>query len=124
LVDAASDIPLTFFETLTGLAFAAFADAPVDVAVVEVGMGGAWDATNVLDAEVAVVTPIGLDHTEYLGDTEAQIATEKAGIIHSGAVAVLAAQPAEAATELLRRVAEVGASVAREGLEFGVLDRS
>jgi dihydrofolate synthase/folylpolyglutamate synthase len=124
LVDAASDIPLTFFETLTGLAFAAFADAPVDVAVVEVGMGGAWDATNVLDAEVAVVTPIGLDHTEYLGDTVAKIATEKAGIIHAGAVAVLAAQPAEAAAELLRRVAEVQASVAREGLEFGVLDRS
>jgi dihydrofolate synthase/folylpolyglutamate synthase len=124
LVDAASDIPLTFFETLTGLAFAAFADAPVDVAVVEVGMGGAWDATNVLDAQVAVVTPIGLDHTEYLGDTLAQIAGEKAGIIHPGAVAVLAAQPAEAAAELLRRVAEVEASVAREGLEFGVLDRS
>ena len=124
LVDADSDIPLTFFEAITGLAFAAFADAPVDVAVIEVGMGGTWDATNVLDAEVAVVTPIGLDHTEYLGDTVAAIAAEKAGIIHPGAVAVLAAQPAEAAAELLRRAAEVEASVAREGLEFGVLDRS
>jgi dihydrofolate synthase/folylpolyglutamate synthase len=124
LVDADSDIALTFFEAITGLAFAAFADAPIDVAVVEVGMGGAWDATNVLDAQVAVVTPIGLDHTEYLGDTIAAIAAEKAGIIHPGAVAVLAAQPAEAAAELLRRTAEVGASVAREGLEFGVLERS
>jgi dihydrofolate synthase/folylpolyglutamate synthase len=124
LVDADSDIRLTFFEAVTGMAFALFADAPVDVAVVEVGMGGTWDATNVLDAQVAVVTPIGLDHTEYLGNTVAEIATEKAGIIHADASAVLAAQPAEAAAELLRRAGEVGATVAREGLEFGVLDRS
>ncbi|MFL6162813.1 MAG: bifunctional folylpolyglutamate synthase/dihydrofolate synthase [Jatrophihabitantaceae bacterium] len=124
LVDADSGTRLTFFEALTGLAFAVFADAPVDVAVVEVGMGGAWDATNVLNAQVAVVLPIGLDHTEYLGDTIAKIATEKAGIIHAGASAILAAQPTEAAGELLRRAAEVQAAVAREGLEFGVLDRS
>lgn len=124
LVDADSDIRLTFFEAITALAFAVFADAPVDVAVVEVGMGGAWDATNVLDAQVAVVTPIGLDHTEYLGDTVAKIAAEKAGIIHAGATAILAVQPNEAAAELLRRAAEVDASVAREGMEFGVLDRS
>jgi dihydrofolate synthase/folylpolyglutamate synthase len=125
LVDATSgEVKLTFFEAITGLAFAIFADAPVDVAVVEVGMGGTWDATNVLDAQLAVVTPIGLDHTEYLGDTLAQIATEKAGIIHAGASAILASQPAEAAAELLRRAAEVDATVAREGLEFGVLERS
>jgi len=124
LADRSSDIPLTFFEALTGLGFAIFADAPVDVAVVEVGMGGTWDATNVLEAEVAVITPIGLDHTEYLGDTVAAIATEKAGIIAAGATAILAAQPAAAGTELLRRAAEVQASVAREGLEFGVRDRS
>lgn len=124
LADQQSDIPLTFFETITALAFAIFADAPVDVAVVEVGMGGHWDATNVLAAEVAVVTPIGLDHTEYLGDTVAKIATEKAGIIHAGASAILASQPAEAAAELLKRAVEVEAVVAREGLEFGVLDRS
>jgi dihydrofolate synthase/folylpolyglutamate synthase len=123
LVDAQGDIPMTFFEALTGLAFAIFADAPVDVAVVEVGMGGAWDATNVLDSQVAVVTPIALDHTEYLGDTVAKIAVEKAGIIYQGATAILAAQPNEAATELLKRSAEVQAAVAREGLEFGVLDR-
>ncbi len=124
MVDSQADIPMTFFETLTGLAFAIFADAPVDVAVVEVGLGGEWDATNVLDSPVAVVTPIGLDHTEMLGETVAEIATEKAGIIHAGASAILAAQPAEAAAELVRRAIEVGAVVAREGLEFGVRERA
>jgi dihydrofolate synthase/folylpolyglutamate synthase len=123
MVDDASDIKMTFFEAFTGLALAIFADAPVDVAVVEVGLGGAWDATNVLDAGVAVITPIGLDHTELLGETVAEIAAEKAGIITAGASAILAAQPIEAAAELIRRATEVGAAVAREGLEFGVLDR-
>ncbi len=123
LVDADGDQPLTFFEALTGLAFALFADAPVEVAVIEVGLGGTWDATNVIEAPVAVVTPIGLDHTELLGDTVAEIAIEKSGIIHAGSTAVLAAQPTEAAAELIRRAAEVGAAVAREGLEFGVTDR-
>ncbi len=123
MVDDASDIKMTFFEAVTGLALAIFADAPVDVAVVEVGLGGAWDATNVLDAGVAVITPIALDHTELLGETVAEIATEKAGIIAAGASAILAAQPIEAAAELIRRATEVGAAVAREGLEFGVLDR-
>jgi dihydrofolate synthase/folylpolyglutamate synthase len=115
---------LTFFEAFTGLALAIFADAPVDVAVVEVGLGGEWDATNVLQSQVVVITPIGLDHTELLGDSVAEIAIEKAGIIHPGASAILAAQPAEAATELVRRAIEVGATVAREGLEFGVRERS
>ncbi|HEY0165883.1 MAG TPA: folylpolyglutamate synthase/dihydrofolate synthase family protein [Jatrophihabitans sp.] len=123
MVDDASDVKMTFFEAVTGLALAIFADAPVDVAVVEVGLGGAWDATNVLDAGVAVITPIGLDHTELLGETVAEIATEKAGIITAGASAILAAQPIEAAAELIRRATEVGAAVAREGLEFGVLER-
>ncbi len=122
--EASGDINLTFFEALTGLAFAIFADAPVDVAVVEVGMGGTWDATNVLDAQVAVVTPIGLDHTEYLGETTGEIAREKAGIIHSGATAILARQPADAAAALLARAVEVQAVVAREGMEFAVLERS
>src|SRR5689334_1092716 len=85
LVDAASPIPLSFFETVVGMAYAAFADAPVDVAVVEVGMGGTWDATSVADAAVAVVTPIGVDHAHYLGDTPGLIAVEKAGIIKPGA---------------------------------------
>ena len=116
-------VRMTFFEVLTGMAFAAFADAPVDVAVLEVGLGGLWDATNVVEAPVAVVLPIGLDHVPLLGTTLAEIAAEKAGIIHPGSTVVLAAQPPEAAEVLLRHAASVGATVAREGLEFGVVDR-
>jgi dihydrofolate synthase / folylpolyglutamate synthase len=123
LVDATHEVPLSFFEVLTGMAFAVFADAPVDVCVLEVGMGGTWDNTNVADGAVAVVTPISIDHARYLGSTVAEIAADKAGIIKPGAVAVLAQQPPEAAEVLLHRVAEVGASVAREGVEFGVLSR-
>jgi dihydrofolate synthase/folylpolyglutamate synthase len=116
-------VRMTFFEVLTGMAFAAFADAPVDVAVLEVGLGGLWDATNVVEAPVAVVMPIGLDHVPLLGTTVAEIAAEKAGIIHPGSTVVLAAQQPEAAEVLLRHAASVGATVAREGLEFGVVDR-
>jgi len=123
LVDKNQPVPLSFFEVLTGMAFAAFADAPVDVAVIEVGMGGTWDCTNVADAAVAVITPISIDHAQYLGDTVAAIAADKAGIIKPGAVAVIGQQPVEAAAGLLRRAAEVGATVAREGIEFGVLSR-
>jgi folylpolyglutamate synthase/dihydropteroate synthase len=123
LVDANQPVQLSFFEVLVGMAFAAFADAPVDVAVIEVGMGGTWDNTNVADGAVAVITPISLDHAQYLGDTVEAIAADKAGIIKPGAVAVLGQQPVPAATALLRRVSEVGASVAREGIEFGVLSR-
>jgi dihydrofolate synthase/folylpolyglutamate synthase len=123
LVDSRSPVPMTFFEVLTGMAFAVFADAPVDVAVLEVGLGGSWDATNVVQAKTCVITPIGLDHVPLLGTTLAEIATEKAGIIHEGATVVLAAQPPEAAEVLLRRALEKGATVAREGLEFGVLER-
>lgn len=114
---------MSYFEALTGLAFAIFADTPVDVAIVEVGMGGTWDATNVVQADVAVVMPIGLDHTEYLGETIGEIATEKAGIIKSGSIAVLAQQQPEAAEVLLRRAVEVEAPVLREGIEFGVVER-
>jgi dihydrofolate synthase/folylpolyglutamate synthase len=123
LIDARFETPLSFFEIVTALAFSIFADAPIDVAVVEVGLGGAWDNTNVIDGEVAVVTPIGIDHTQYLGDTVVRIAAEKAGIIKPGAIAVLASQPPEAARELVRRAVEVDATVAREGLEFGVYER-
>ncbi|HEX6467474.1 MAG TPA: folylpolyglutamate synthase/dihydrofolate synthase family protein [Streptosporangiaceae bacterium] len=123
MIDEKHGVRLSFFEVLTALGFAAFADAPVDVAVVEVGMGGVWDATNVADGVVAVVTPISLDHTRYLGETVEEIAAEKAGIIKPGAVAVLAQQPVAAAEVLLRRVAETRATVAREGIEFGVLQR-
>ncbi|HET7312484.1 MAG TPA: folylpolyglutamate synthase/dihydrofolate synthase family protein [Mycobacteriales bacterium] len=124
MVDGRHPDPLTFFELLTAMAFAAFADAPVEVAVVEVGLGGRWDATNVLDAPVAVVTPIGLDHVGILGDTVEAIAGEKAGIIHPGAVVVEAPQPAEAAVVLARRAEEVGASIVRVGADFGVRSRT
>src|SRR4030095_8406636 len=90
-------VSLTFFEIMTAMAYAAFADAPVDVAIIEVGLGGAWDATNVADADVAVVTPIDLDHTQFLGRTITEIAREKAGIIKPGAHAILAGQSMEAA---------------------------
>lgn len=116
-------IAMTFFEVITGMAFAAFADAPVDVMVVEVGLGGTHDATNVVDAAVAVVTPIDLDHTHLLGTTIAEIAAEKAGIIKPGSQAVLAGQSREAAEVLLARCAEVGALPHREGLDFALLDR-
>jgi dihydrofolate synthase/folylpolyglutamate synthase len=123
LVDASHDVPLSFFEVLVGMAFSVFADAPVDVCVLEVGMGGTWDNTNVADGAVAVVTPISIDHSRYLGTTVAEIAADKAGIIKPGAIAVLAQQPPAAAEALLRRAADVGATVAREGLEFGVISR-
>jgi dihydrofolate synthase / folylpolyglutamate synthase len=124
LVDQQSPEPVTYFDLTTAMAFATFADAPVDVAVVEVGLGGADDATNVLHAGVCVITPIGLDHTEWLGDTLTDIGWAKAGIIHKGATVVAAAQEEEAARPILERCAEVGATIAREGSEFGVLRRS
>jgi folylpolyglutamate synthase/dihydropteroate synthase len=123
LVDDQQPTPMSFFEVLTGMMFAAFADAPVDVAVIEVGLGGRWDSTNVADGTVAVITPVAMDHMQWLGDTIEAIATEKAGIIKPGAVAVLAQQQVEAAEVLLERVSLVGATVAREGFEFGVLAR-
>ncbi|MFJ8647221.1 bifunctional folylpolyglutamate synthase/dihydrofolate synthase [Streptomyces sp. NPDC093546] len=123
MVDAQQDYRLSFFEVLTGMAYAAFADAPVDVAVVEVGMGGSWDATNVIDGDVAVVTPISLDHTDRLGSTPAEIAGEKSGIIKEGATVILAQQPVDAAQVMLKKAVEVDATVAREGMEFGVVAR-
>jgi len=124
LVDAANEHPLSFFETVVGMAYAAFADAPVDVAVVEVGMGGSWDATNVADGTVAVVTPIGVDHARYLGDRVETIAAEKAGIIKPGAVVVVAEQEPEVMAVLLERATEQGATLLREGVDFGVTART
>jgi dihydrofolate synthase / folylpolyglutamate synthase len=123
LVDERHPVAMSFFEVLTGMAFAVFADTPVDVMVLEVGLGGRLDSTNVADGVVAVITPISLDHTRLLGNTVEEIAAEKAGIIKPGAVAVLAQQPLGAAEVLLRYAVEVGATVAREGVEFGVLSR-
>ncbi|KUH80419.1 MULTISPECIES: folylpolyglutamate synthase/dihydrofolate synthase family protein [unclassified Mycobacterium] len=123
--------PLSKFEVVTAMAFAAFADAPIDVAVVEVGLGGRWDATNVVNAPVAVITPIGVDHAEYLGDTIAEIAAEKAGIITkqdddlvpTDTVAVIGRQAPEAMEVLLAQVVRADAAVAREDSEFAVLGR-
>ncbi|WP_420094692.1 bifunctional tetrahydrofolate synthase/dihydrofolate synthase [Nocardia asteroides] len=128
---AAGGPALSKFEVLTGMAFAAFAEAPVDVAVVETGMGGTWDATNVVDGQVAVITPIGLDHLDYLGPDLTSIAGEKAGIIKKApeslvprdTVAIIAEQQPEAMEVLLRRAVEVDAAVAREGSEFRILGR-
>jgi dihydrofolate synthase/folylpolyglutamate synthase len=123
MVDA-GEIPMSFFEVMVGMAYALFADTPVDVAVIEVGMGGTWDATNVVDARVAVVTPVALDHAEYLGPDVGTIAGEKAGIIKRDSIAVLAHQEPAALDTLVRRVVEVEATLAREGTEFGVLERT
>jgi dihydrofolate synthase/folylpolyglutamate synthase len=114
---------LSFFEVLVAMAYAVFADTPVDVGVVEVGLGGTWDATNVADGTVAVIMPIGMDHERFLGHDLASIATEKAGIIKPGSIAVLAEQPEEAAQVLLARAEEVGATVLRQGYEFGLIGR-
>ena len=124
LMDSKFDNPISFFEAITALAFAAFAEHPIDVGVIEVGMGGQWDATNVVAADVSVITPIGLDHMEYLGSTISEIAATKAGIIKEQGFIVLAQQTPEAAVELLRRAAEVGADVAREGLEYSIDSRA
>lgn len=116
-------VPLSYFEVLTGLAFAAFADAPVDVAVVEVGLGGGWDSTNVVNGAVCVITPIGLDHMEYLGDTIELIAREKAGIMRAGVPVVIAEQEPAAREVLLEECAAVGARAIVQGVDFGVVSR-
>jgi dihydrofolate synthase / folylpolyglutamate synthase len=121
---AAEDGPrMTYFEVLVAVAYAAFADAPVDVAVVEVGMGGAWDATNVADGSVAVVTPVALDHQHFLGHDVESIAVEKSGIIKADALTVVGVQEPEVAQVLADRANEVGARIAFEGNEFGLLER-
>jgi dihydrofolate synthase/folylpolyglutamate synthase len=124
LADEEADHPLSFFEMVVAMAFAAFADAPVDVAVVEVGMGGSWDATNVADASVAVIGPIAVDHSSYLGDRPVDIAREKAGIIKPGSRVVCAVQQDDVAAVIAERAAEVGATVLWEGRDFGVTVRT
>jgi len=128
---AAGGPAMSKFEVVTGMAFTAFADAPVEVAVVEVGLGGRWDATNVITAPVAVITSIGVDHAEYLGDSIAAIAAEKAGIITRqpdapagiDTVAVIARQAEAAMDVLLAQCVRADAAVAREDSEFAVLER-
>jgi dihydrofolate synthase/folylpolyglutamate synthase len=135
LVDAQSEAAggpaMSKFEVVTAMAFAAFADAPVDIGVIEVGLGGRWDATNVVNAPVAVITPIGIDHAEYLGSDLASIAGEKAGIITkqtddlvpTDTVAIIGRQAPEAMEVLLRQAVQADAAVAREDSEFAVLSR-
>lgn len=124
LVDERMSHRLSFFEAITGLSFVAFAEHPVDVGIFECGMGGEWDSTNVINAKVSVVTPIGLDHTQYLGDTLTAIATTKSGIIKPGSFAVLARQELDPAQVLMRKCAEVEATPIREGVEYQVSNRS
>ncbi|GAA3209818.1 bifunctional folylpolyglutamate synthase/dihydrofolate synthase [Microbacterium terregens] len=119
---AADDAPLTFFELLTVLAFVVFADAPIDVLVLEVGMGGSWDSTNTADGDVAVFTPIDIDHADRLGATIREIATVKSGIIKVGAAAVSARQDAAAEAVLRAAAAEKDATIAFEGEQFALSD--
>jgi len=116
--------PVTFFETMTAIAYAAFADAPVDVAVIEVGVGGTWDATSVCQPQVAVVTRVAMDHADILGDRIDLIATEKSGIIKPGCFAVIAEQDPEAADVLQARIDDVGVPAAWEGRAFAVVERT
>jgi dihydrofolate synthase/folylpolyglutamate synthase len=124
VVDAEQEHPLSFFEVITAMAFAVFADAPVDVAIIEVGLGGTWDATNVADGVVSVITPIAVDHAHILGADPVTIAGEKSGIIKQGGTAVIAQQSYEVQEVLQRRAAEVGSQVVREGAEFGITSRT
>ncbi len=124
LMDEKFEHPISFFEAITALAFAAFAEHPVDVGVIEVGMGGEWDATNVIAAAVSVIMPIDFDHMEYLGNTLTEIASTKAGIIKEGSFVVLARQEPAAARVIVRRAAKVGATIVREGVEYSVASRA
>jgi dihydrofolate synthase/folylpolyglutamate synthase len=121
LVEQALDLHPSYFEILTAAAFRWFADLAVDAAVVEVGLGGTWDATNSLDTRVAVVTNVSIDHVEYLGPTREQIAAEKAGIVKPGAVLVLG----ETDPDLTRFFVDRGpADVLQRDVDFGVRDNT
>lgn len=124
LIDSKMPNKLSFFESMCALAFVAFAEYPVDVGIFECGMGGEWDSTNVISAAVSVVTPIGFDHMEYLGDTLEKIATTKSGIIKDNSFAVLARQEAEVAQILMHKCAQVDATPLREGVEYSVKNRA
>jgi dihydrofolate synthase/folylpolyglutamate synthase len=120
LIDSRQPHPISFFEAITALAFVAFAEFPVDIGIIEAGMGGEWDATNVVQSSVAVITPIGMDHMEYLGNTLTEIATTKSGIIKPESHVVLAAQPIEVAKVLTQKILEKAAIPYREGVEFSI----
>jgi len=124
LIDSRQPHPISYFEALTAMAFVAFAEFPVDIAVIEAGLGGEWDATNVVSSQVSVMTPIGFDHMEYLGNTLTEIAQTKSGIFKPESNVVLAAQSSEVAKVLMAKVAKVSAIPFREGVEFSVKKRS
>ena len=124
LIDSKQPHQISYFEALTALAFVAFAEHPVDVGVIEAGLGGQWDATNVVRSQVSVMTPIGLDHMDYLGNTVEEIAQTKAGIFKPESNVVLAAQTPEVAKVLMKQVAKVAAIAFREGIEFSVASRA
>ena len=119
---AKGELPLTFFEALTVLALACFAEAPVDVAVIEVGMGGEWDSTNVVQSQVQVFTPIAIDHAKQLGNTVAEIARTKSGIVKPSSSVVSSAQTPETLAELQRAAELTESTLAVEGDTFRVLD--
>ena len=121
-LEAAGETRLTFFEALAALGFAVFADAPVDVLVLEVGMGGEWDSTNVADGDVAVFTPISIDHAERLGSTIEEIARTKSGIIKPAAIVLSSAQTSEALSVLQSKADELGESFAVYGKDFEVFN--
>ena len=123
LVDGRGSGEVTYFEAVTALAYLWFADKPVGLGVFEVGMGGAWDATNLVDGEVAVVTPIGMDHVAELGPTLEDIAGEKAGILKPGSTAVFREQEPAAEAVLAGRAAEAGSTPRWEGKDWEVEER-
>ncbi|HUH52477.1 MAG TPA: folylpolyglutamate synthase/dihydrofolate synthase family protein [Microbacteriaceae bacterium] len=114
--------PITFFEALAVLAFVAFTDAPIEVAVIEVGMGGEWDATNIVDSSVSVFTPIGLEHTKILGSDLKSIAETKSGIIKSETIVVSAAQEDEALQVLQDRAEQYKSNFYLYGQDFSLLN--
>ncbi|MGZ8566692.1 MAG: bifunctional folylpolyglutamate synthase/dihydrofolate synthase [Actinomycetota bacterium] len=120
LVDGLGLGEVTYFEAVTALAYLWFADRPVGLGVFEVGMGGSWDATNLVTGDVAVITPVGLDHVAELGPTLADIAAEKAGILKPGRTGVIRAQDPEVAVVLARKADEVGAALLHEGADWEV----
>ncbi len=124
LIDSKQPHQISYFEALTALAFVAFAEHPVDVGIIEAGLGGEWDATNVVQSQVSVMTPIGLDHMDYLGNTLEEIAQTKAGIFKPESNVVLAAQTPEVAKVLMAQVAKVSAIPFREGIEFSLANRA
>ena len=124
LIDSKQPHQISYFEALTALAFVAFAEHPVDVGIIEAGLGGEWDATNVVQSQVSVMTPIGFDHMDYLGNTLEEIAQTKAGIFKPESNVVLAAQTPEVAKVLMAQVAKVAAIPFREGIEFSVANRA